>query len=135
MLLIIRSIETLVHQAESVLKINTDAPNINAILPDLSKWMHFLCPVLCQPPNPALGVMRPFAGAVFLVHPSPSLKASPFTRDLSGYSAPLRMAMYTISLPEDIYKLIHPTVVVDILYLLNLTSQLVEDQLDLNEEN
>jgi hypothetical protein len=94
-----------------------------------------LRPALDRSPNPALGVMRPFAGAVFLVRPSPSSSLSPFARDLSGYSSPLRMAMYTIRLLGDIYQLLPPTFAIDILYLLNLTSQLVQDQLDLNEEN
>ena len=135
MLLTICSIETLVQQAESILKLPTDSFSVNAVLPDSIKWMHSLSLSLDQGLNTALGVMRPFAGTVFLVRrPSPSTR-SLFTRDLSGYSSPLRMAMYTSRLLGDVYKLMSPTVAVDILYLLNLTSQLVEDQLDMNEEN
>jgi hypothetical protein len=130
----IYSIETLVQQAESLLKQPTDALNVNLILPDPIKWMQSLSPSLNERPNPALGVMRPFAGTVFLVHPAPSLTTSSITRDLSGYSPPLRMAMYTSRLLGEIYKLLPQAMLVDILYLLNLTSQLVDDQLDLNEE-
>lgn len=128
------SIETLVDQAESVLKTATDTFNINSLLPDPVKWMNSLKPVLSQCPNPALGVMRPFAGAVFLVHSSPPPTLFPSSRDLSGYSSPLRMAMYTVRLLGDVYKLMSPPVAVYVFYLLNLTSQLVEDQLDMNEE-
>jgi hypothetical protein len=62
------SIETLVQQAESILKGTASAPSVNALLPDPIKWRELLQPVLDTSPNPALGVMRPFAGAVFLVH-------------------------------------------------------------------
>lgn len=117
------------------MKGNMDALNVNALLPDPIKWMQSLRPALEQCPNQALGVMRPFAGAVFLVHTSQPSTISPFTRDLSGYSPPLRMAMYTVHLLGDVYKLMDPMVVMDILYLLNITSQVVEDQLDMNEEN
>jgi hypothetical protein len=117
------------------LKLTTDTASVNEVLPNPVKWMQSLGPVLTRAPNPALGAMRPFAGAVFLVRPLPSSAESPFTRDLSGYSPPLRMAMYTSRLLGGIHKLLSPVVAVDILYLLSLTSQVVEDQLDLNEEN
>lgn len=131
----IYSIDTLVQQADSVLSGPTDTINVNAILPDPVKWMQSLSSFLNQRPNPALGVMRPFAGAVFLVRASPTPATTPLGRDLSGYSPPLRMAMYTVRLLKEFYELFPPTVAVDMLYLVNLTSRLVEDQLDLNEEN
>jgi hypothetical protein len=131
----IYSIETLVHQAESVFSGPVDALNVNAVLPDPVKWMQLLSSYLNQCPNPALGVMRPFAGAVFLVRASPSPATSPLSRDLSGYSPPLRMAMYAVRLLGEFHKLFPPTVAVEMFYLVNLTSRLVEDQLDLNEEN
>ncbi len=81
--------------------------------------------------------MRPFAGAVFLVaqsltdhHPRPP-------RDLNGYSIPLRMAMYTskLLLHEDFLELLPDELQVDLLYLLSLTYELANDQIDLLEDN
>jgi hypothetical protein len=97
--------------------------------------MQNLSPILNEVPNLALGVMRPFSGAVFLVRSSSSVSFPPPVRDLYGYSIPLRMAMYTSRLIGEYFKLLPRKLLVDILYLLNLTSQLVEDQLDLDEEN
>jgi hypothetical protein len=45
------------------------------------------------------------------------------------------MAMYTARLIGEFPELLPPSVLVDILYLLDLTAQLVNDQLDLGEEN
>lgn len=113
-----------------------DSPR-EAILPDVEVWLEALGPLLSQKPNPALGVMRPFAGAVFLVHQSSSGNASPPFRDISGYSVPLRMAMYTSSLllQENFSHLLPDDLQVELFYLLILTCELANDQIDMLEDN
>lgn len=90
------TIETLIQQATSLLDTSCDS---NDLLPDITNWSESLMQFLGPTPNPALGVMRPFAGAVFLIHPVQTERPRP-TRDLNGYSIPLRMALYTARLVE-----------------------------------
>lgn len=80
--------------------------------------------------------MRPFAGAVFLVHSvSSAEKLSRPARDLNGYSVPLRMALYTARLAgHQLSKSLEIDSLVDILYLLSLSAQLLKDQIDLQED-
>lgn len=124
-------IETLVQQAENMLETSED---LASLLPIVTKWTEFLSPFLESRPNPALGVMRPFAGGVFLVQsPHVERPKSP-PSDLNGYSIPLRMAMYTARLAGNFTKGLEEDLQINILYLLGLTAQLVQDQIDLQEE-
>ena len=78
--------------------------------------------------------MRPFAGAVYL-NRSSSANRSRCARDLNGYSVALRMAIYTARLIEQTSDLKLPDLDVDLLYLLSITAQLAQDQVDLQGEN
>ncbi|KAL5316607.1 hypothetical protein ACEPPN_015656 [Leptodophora sp. 'Broadleaf-Isolate-01'] len=130
------TIETLVQQASKVI---ADAPGSppTAIFPDTRIWSEALLPLLGQAPNPALGVMRPFAGSVFLVTQSSTIPNTRPARDINGYSIPLRMAMYTTALllHEDLSDLLPEELQVELYYLLALSSELANDQIDLLEDN
>lgn len=124
------TIDTLIQQAQSLLETSID---LTSLLPDTTKWKESLNPFLAPGPNPALGVMRPFAGAAFLVQ-TQFAERHVSSRDLSGYSIPLRMAMYTARLTGDSSAVLQEEYILDILYLLGLTAQLVQDQIDLQED-
>jgi hypothetical protein len=90
------TIETLVQQATTLLETSKD---LQSLLPDIATWSESLKDFVGCCPNPALGVMRPFTGAVFLTHPVHTEKPRA-SRDLNGYSVPLRMALYTARLVQ-----------------------------------
>jgi hypothetical protein len=81
--------------------------------------------------------MRPFAGAVFVVNHTPTRSLPRPPRDIAGYSAPLRMAMYTAKLvgEEEFARFVPRDLQVEIIYLLSLTAELASDQVDLLEDN
>lgn len=108
--------------------------DLSSVLPDATSWKDCLDTFLAPAPSPALGAMRPFAGAVFLVRSVPTERAPRPQRDLNGTSIPLRMAMYTAKLAENHPALLNGSTRVDVLYLLGITAQLVQDQIDLQEE-
>ena len=86
-------------------------------------------------PSPALAVMRPFAGAVYLVK-EPTGSAWKSQKDLNGHSVALRMAMYTASLvSEDAFKSLPRLAQVELLFLTCLTSELATDHIDLLNDN
>jgi hypothetical protein len=123
------TVETLVQQAKTLL---SGTKGSSALLPDVEIWRRTLAPYLSSAPNPALGVMRPFAGAVFLTQATSGKVSSASAHDLTGYSIPLRMAMYTarlLVLDES------PIPDMEIFYLLSITIQLVQDQVDLRGED
>ncbi|KAI9054877.1 hypothetical protein LZ554_002021 [Drepanopeziza brunnea f. sp. 'monogermtubi'] len=130
------SVETLAQQARNLIAQSRESP-LGAIFPDTDIWLAAMDPLLRQQPNPALGVMRPFAGAVFLLHQSSAGTVSRPPRDINGYSAPLRMAMYTSSLllHEDLSDVLPEDLQVKLFYLLAITCELVNDQIDLLEDN
>jgi len=128
------SVETLVQQAKSLLKSSEDFSVLISLLPNPSIWKQYLEPMLAEAPSHALAVMRPFAGAVYLIDSSNKSSLS-YTRDLSGYSAALRMAIYTARLLDDDSGRDLPNLDLDLLYLLSVTTQLLQDQVDLREDN
>ena len=81
--------------------------------------------------------MRPFAGAAFaankLSQERAPLKAS---RDISGYTVALRMALYTTQLVSNqhFYLMSHE-IRVELVYLLLVTAELASDQIDLAEDS
>lgn len=82
--------------------------------------------------------MRPFAGTVFAANKPPTAHAprKP-SRDINGYSVPLRMAIYTTNMaphPKFI-SLLPSETQVELLYLLLLTAELASDQIDLAEDS
>ena len=128
------SVDTLVQQAKSLLDSSEDSSILTSLLPDTSIWKQSLEAILRETPNYALAVMRPFAGAVYLTGNS-NKSPSTSTRDLSGYSVALRMAIYTTRLVEHKPEADLPNLDLDILYLLSVTAQLLQDQVDLQEDN
>ncbi|KAK2630471.1 hypothetical protein QTJ16_001291 [Diplocarpon rosae] len=130
------TIETLVQQARYLIAQAPTSPRA-AIFPDAKLWLELLGPLLGQIPNPALGVMRPFAGAVFLVKQLSTTNVARPARDINGYSIPLRMALYTSSvlLHEDLSEGLSNDLQVQLLYLLALSYELANDQVDLLEDN
>ena len=91
MTLISSSIDTLVQEASKIIAKAPDSPQ-PAIFPNTQLWSEALAPLLSESPNPALGVMRPFAGSVYLVSGSSAPSTTRPGRDINGYSIPLRMA-------------------------------------------
>ncbi|KAH7313192.1 hypothetical protein BKA65DRAFT_517509 [Rhexocercosporidium sp. MPI-PUGE-AT-0058] len=130
------TVETLVQQASNVIA-NAPGSLQTDIFPDTKIWAEALLPLLSQAPNPALGVKRPFAGSVFLVTKSSTVSNTRPSRDINGFSIPLRMAVYTTALllHEDLSDLLPEDLQVELYYLLALSSQLANDQIDLLEDN
>ena len=130
------SIDTLVQQAKPALVAATTSEQATALFPNPTQWSAALLPLSEQPPSPALAVMRPFAGAVFAANKPPTERAPrKASRDINGYSIPLRMAIYTAKLvSEETFSLLSCENKVEILYLLLLTAELASDQIDLAED-
>ncbi|PVH85921.1 hypothetical protein DL98DRAFT_557422 [Cadophora sp. DSE1049] len=130
------TIETLVQEASKIIAKAPDSPQ-TAIFPDTQLWFEAISPLLSQSPNPSLGVIRPFAGSVFLVSNASATPATRPARDINGYSIPLRMAMYTTSLllNDDLSDVLPEELQIELYYLLALSSELANDQIDLLEDN
>ncbi|KAF7867460.1 uncharacterized protein EAF02_009651 [Botrytis sinoallii] len=129
------TIDTLVQQAEAVISTLDDSSHHPGLFPSVTKWSEALAPLLDQAPNATLGVMRPFAGAVFLARAQSGNNSSRPGRDLDGYSVALRMAMYSAHLIRDHPDRLSKDALVEIIYLMCLTVELANDQLDLLENN
>ncbi|TGO36504.1 hypothetical protein BHYA_0123g00320 [Botrytis hyacinthi] len=129
------TIDTLVQQAEAVISTLDDSSHHPELFPSATKWSEALAPLLDQAPNPTLGVMRPFAGAVFLARAQSGNNGIRPGRDLDGYSVALRMAMYSAHLIRDHPDRLSKDALVEIIYLMCLTVELANDQLDLLENN
>jgi E3 ubiquitin-protein ligase listerin len=110
---------------------------IAPFFPELLPWGEALAPFLQKPPSLALAVLRPFAGAVFLVSDSKNISPSIFLRDTKGYSVALRMALFTTHLLglDELTRILPQTLQAQYLYLLALTYELVNDQIDLLENH
>ncbi|KAF4636575.1 hypothetical protein G7Y89_g1514 [Cudoniella acicularis] len=131
-------IETLVQQAKSFKNDSDSSVPAEAFFPDPEKWSGVLNPTLILPPSPALGTMRPFAGCVFLADAS---SANPTSKNMLGsvesktFPVALRMALYTSNLVDDVNLLLRlpMDLLLEILHSLLLSSEIVNDQLDLLE--
>ncbi|CZT43733.1 uncharacterized protein RSE6_03809 [Rhynchosporium secalis] len=130
------NIDTLVQEAKNVICKSSDTTPA-AIFPDIKVWADALAPLLIHAPTPALGVIRPFAGSVFLVANTSTTSNVRPSRDINGYSVPLRMAMYTTSLlaHEGMSDVLPAELQVELYYLLALSSELANNQIDLLEDN
>jgi hypothetical protein len=108
-----------------------------SLFPRIRPWSDALLPFLGACPSSALGVLRPFAGAVFLVSSSTNRIPTDIERDTAGYSIALRVALYTTRLlgVENFTRFIPEDLQVQYLYHLALTYELVNDQFDLVENN
>lgn len=113
------------------------AEQVSALFPNTLQWSSALSPLSEEPLNPALAVMRPFAGAAFAANKPPAERAArKASRDINGYSVALRMAIYTANLvSENSFNLLLREVKVELIYLLLLTAELASDQIDLTEDN
>ncbi|KAJ8061848.1 hypothetical protein OCU04_009640 [Sclerotinia nivalis] len=129
------TINTLIQQAEAVIATSDDNSLHPELFPDAIKWSQALAPLLDQALNPTLGVMRPFAGAVFLVRTQKGSNIPRPGRGLDGYSVALRMAMYSARLIREHPDRLSKDSLVEVLYLMGLTVELANDQLDLLETN
>jgi E3 ubiquitin-protein ligase listerin len=127
------SIETLVTQATSVTNSSGDSVPAVDFFPDIRKWSEALKSPLSQPPNPALGVMRPMAGAAFLVPPPAVEGTLRVATDTLPFSVLVRMALYTSKLVDDmdIVTRLSKDVLVELLHSLLLTVELLSDRIDL----
>ena len=119
-----------------MLEAATDSEKATALFPDPARWSTVLSPLLEQTPNPALAVMRPFAGAVFAAHKSSAGRGTRQSWDINGYSVPLRMGIYAAHLVDvDNFTLLTCDKQAEILYLVSLTAELSKEQVDLLEDN
>ncbi|TAQ89941.1 hypothetical protein B7494_g1710 [Chlorociboria aeruginascens] len=127
------TIDTLSKQAMTMLRDCKDLPLMLALCPDPTRWVEAIYPLLKQTPNPTLGTMGPFAGAVFLACESLPEPIRPLPRDLNGFSVGLRMAMYAAYLVTELFDRLPSDYLVEVIYLMGLTTCLVCDQIDLDE--
>ncbi|TVY38906.1 E3 ubiquitin-protein ligase listerin [Lachnellula occidentalis] len=126
-------IETLVSQVTSVKESFGDSVSAVDFFPDIQKWSEALKAPLNLPPNPALGVMRPMAGAAFLAAP-PFVDATlTVATEALPFSVLVRMALYTSKLVDDmdIVTRLPKDLLVEVLHSLLLTVELLSDRIDL----
>jgi hypothetical protein len=120
------------------------------LFPHVELWAQDLSSLLQVPPNRSLGLMRPFAGAVFLATEHsideplrllfphqvelPPAPTAP-NWDQYGLSRAIRYAIYTVGLFRGTKRLTAAPVDVqeNVLRLLALTRELISDQIDLGE--
>lgn len=118
-----------------MIQTSKDAATLAAIFPSTAIWSRELKTLVDVHPSPALAVMRPFAGAVYLVN-EPTDSRLKSQKDLNGHSIPLRMAMYTASMvSEAAFKSLTRHTQVYLLFLLCLTSELANDHIDAQKDN
>ncbi|EHL02990.1 putative E3 ubiquitin-protein ligase listerin [Glarea lozoyensis 74030] len=126
-------IETLIQQAEAFKTKHKSSFPATSLFPNAEKWSACLTPVLARAPNPALGVMRPFNGAVLLGNLQSSVKSPRTSVVDTSFAISVRMALYTSHFIEDIKLMARvPTEeLLSLLHALLLTVEVVSDELDL----
>ncbi|KAI0152585.1 hypothetical protein F4776DRAFT_602439 [Hypoxylon sp. NC0597] len=129
------AVNTLVQQVMQA-GINQDE-QLESLIPDTNVWRDELALFLREVPNQSLALTSTIGGAYFLPRPSLTAPSTPIKRDRDGCSIPGRMAMYTAKLLSAGFQL--DTVPlpkrVEIVTYLNLTAELVTDQLTVMDEN
>ena len=132
------SIDTLVVQAEWIAA-SDGTTSISDLFPDQDNWHKTLCPILLQCGRDlSLSLTNILGGTVALASPEDgSSSSTPIERDLDGYSAALRMAIYSSKLvaQENILKNLPIDVRIDIIYLMCLTVEVANDQLGLRRDD
>ncbi|KAL5348396.1 hypothetical protein ACLOAV_006879 [Pseudogymnoascus australis] len=132
------SIDTLVAQAEVVATSNGTA-SVSDLFPDKDNWHEALRPILLAcGKNLSLSLTNILGGTIALASPEDkSSSSTPIERDLDGYSAALRMAIYSSKLvaQEKILKNVPIDDQIDIIYLLCLTVEVANDQLGLRRDD
>ncbi|TVY89743.1 E3 ubiquitin-protein ligase listerin [Lachnellula willkommii] len=126
-------IDTLVSQATIVKEDSGDSVPAVDFFPDIQKWSEALKAPLNLPPNPALGVMRPMAGAAFLAAPPLVDGTLTVATEALPFSVLVRMALYTSKLVDDmdIVTRLPKDMLVELLHSLLLTVELLSDRIDL----
>lgn len=101
--------------------------------PDVQKWSEALKAPLNLPPNPALAVMRPMAGAAFLATPPLVDRTLTIATEAIHFSVLVRMALFTSNLVDDmdIVTRLPKDMLVELLHSLLLTVELLSDRIDL----
>ncbi|KFY49982.1 hypothetical protein V495_00376 [Pseudogymnoascus sp. VKM F-4514 (FW-929)] len=131
------SIDTLVAQAEGVAT-PSGTTSVSDLFPNKENWYKALRPILLAcGKDLSLSLTNILGGTIALASLDDSSSSSPpIARDLDGYSAALRMAIYTSKLvaQENILKNIPINVQIDIIYLLCLTVEVANDQLGLRRD-
>ncbi|KFY29928.1 hypothetical protein V494_08368, partial [Pseudogymnoascus sp. VKM F-4513 (FW-928)] len=132
------SIDTLVAQAEGVAASN-GATSVSDLFPDKGNWHEALRPILLAcGKDLSLSLTNILGGTIALASAEGgSSSSTPIARDLDGYSAALRMAIYSSKLvaKEDIPKNLPVDAQIDIIYLLCLTVEVANDQLGLRRDD
>jgi hypothetical protein len=130
------SVDTLVSQALSVKDTSINSVPTIDFFPDNQRWIEGLAAHL-KSPNPAIGVMRPMAGAAFLVPSSSTEPKSQVGAAVPSFAVLVRMAIYTSKIVDDtsIVSRLPTDVLVEVLHSLVLTVELVSDQIDLLPES
>ncbi|KFY56103.1 hypothetical protein V496_06791 [Pseudogymnoascus sp. VKM F-4515 (FW-2607)] len=132
------SIDTLVAQAEGIATSNGTA-SVSDLFPDKDNWHEALRPILLAcGKDLSLSLTNILGGTIALASPEDkSSSSTPIERDLDGYSAALRMAIYSSKLfaQEKILKSVPIDDQIDIIYLLCLTVEVANDQLGLRRDD
>ncbi|KAE9363590.1 hypothetical protein N431DRAFT_550388 [Stipitochalara longipes BDJ] len=128
---------TLFKEAQDAMKYGRTPEAIASFFPKLPPWGEALAPFLQMRPSLALGVLRPFAGAVFLISDHQNASPPAISRDSKGYSVALRMALFVTRLLglHELTSLVPQDLQSQYLYYLALTYELVNDQINLLEKN
>ncbi|KAI2471006.1 hypothetical protein F4781DRAFT_388419 [Annulohypoxylon bovei var. microspora] len=132
------SVITLVQQVlqSSTTSLDQD-DQLERLVPDTNVWKDELSPFLQETPNQSLALTSALGGAYLLPMPSSTTPNIYIQRDRDGCSIPGRMAMYTTKLLSGGFQLDALPLLkkVDIIICLNLTTELVMDQLTIMSEN
>ena len=125
-------------QAEGVATSNGTA-SVSDLFPDKDNWNEALRPILLAcGKDLSLSMTNILGGTIALASPEDGSSSSPsIARDLDGYSAALRMAIYSSKLvaQENILKNVPVNIQIDIIYLLCLTVEVANDQLGLRRDD
>jgi len=132
---LVNSVSTLVEQAFNIQRSSKDSKLRADLFPNTELWSEHLHSLIKTPVDPALGVITPFAGAVFLVRPDHAYDPLELDRDDNGFCIAFRMAMYATGLLRQEIELSTDNASPDRLYLLSLTNQLTKTQMDIMENN
>lgn len=125
-------------QAEAVVTSNGTASVLD-LFPDKDNWHEALRPILLTCGSDlSLSLTNILGGTIALASPEGgSSSSTPIERDLDGYSAALRMAIYSSKLVAqgNILKNLPIDVQIDIIYLMCLTVEVANDQVGLRRDD
>ncbi|KAI1457971.1 hypothetical protein F4805DRAFT_152315 [Annulohypoxylon moriforme] len=132
------SVTTLAQQVlqSSTAGLDQDA-QLDRLLPDTVVWREELSHFLQETPNQSLALTSTLGGAYLLPLQSSTTSNTSVQRDKDGCSVPGRMAMYTTKLHSGGFRLdaLPLSQKAEIIICLNLTAELVSDQLTIMSED